>query len=88
MKKAERQGTDAEAEAPVLWPPEAESPHWKRLCCWERLRVGGEGAVEDEMVEWQHRLMDMRLSKIWEMVRDREAWHVAVHGIAAESDTT
>ena len=56
MKKAERQRTDAEAEAPVLWPPEAESTHWKRPCCWERLRVGGEGAVEDEMIEWQHRL--------------------------------
>ena len=32
--------------------------------------------------------MGMSLSKIWEMVRDREAWRVAVHGIAAESDTT
>ena len=37
--------TDAEAEASILWPPDAneELTHWKRLWCWERLRAGGEG---------------------------------------------
>ena len=35
--------TDAEAEAPVLWPPDEKNWLRKRPWCWERLKVGGEG---------------------------------------------
>ena len=31
-----------------------EPTHWKRPWSWERLRAGGEGAIEDEMVGWHH----------------------------------
>ena len=30
--------------------------------------------------------MDMNLSRLWEMVKDREAWHAAVHGVAKRHD--
>ena len=56
--------------------------HWRRPWCWERLKAREKGTTEDEMVGWHHWLMDMRLSKLREIMKDREAWRAVIHGVA------
>ena len=43
----------------------------KRRRGWQRMRLL-DGIIDS---------MDMNLSKFWEIVKDRETWHTAVHGI-------
>jgi len=72
--------TDVKAEAPIFWPPDVKNwligkdtdagKDWRQV----------KGMTEDEMVGWHHPL-NMSLSKLWELVMDREVWHASVQGV-------
>ena len=73
---------DAEAEAPILWPPDQRADSLeKTLMLGRDWGQEEQGTAEDEMVGWIADSTDVSLSKLREMVKDREAWHVAVHGV-------
>ena len=70
---------DAEAEAPVLWSPDAKSRHTGKDPDAGRDWGREKRVTEDEMVRYS---MDMNLSKLWKLGKDRGAWHAVVHGVA------
>ena len=73
--------TDAEGETPILWPPDVKSwLIWKDPDAGKDWRLE-KGTREDEMVRWHHWLNGHELSKLRELVMDREAWCAAVHGV-------
>ena len=49
--------------------------------------MGGEGDDRGWMVGWHHQLSRHEFEKLQEIVKDREAWRAAVHGVK-ESDMT
>ena len=70
---------DAEAETPILWPPDAKN--WligKDTGAGKDWRQEEKGMTEDENIEWHHRLGGHEFEQAPGVVMDREVWRAAV----------
>ena len=74
--------TDAEAETPILWPPDGKN--WltgKDPDSWKDWRQEEKGKTEDDMVGWHHWLDEHEFEQASGADDGQEAGHAAVHGV-------